>query len=51
MREGKKEKHVTLLEVDHDKLRELAKITKRSMRQTVVVLVDDAFKKIAKANK
>ena len=41
-----KEKHVTLLESDHEKLRELAKLTKRTMRNTVVVLVNDALKKL-----
>ncbi len=41
-----KEKHVTLLETDHDKLRKLAKLQKRTMRNTVVVLVDEALKKM-----
>jgi len=43
-----KEKHVTLLEHDHDRLRALAELTKRSMRNTVVMLVDEALKKVGK---
>jgi len=39
------ERHVTLLLPDHDNLRELAKLQKRSMRQCVAKLVEDALKK------
>ena len=42
------EKHVTLLTADHDKLRKLATLQKRSMRNTVTILVDEALKKLAK---
>ncbi len=39
-----KECHVTMLKPDHDKLRELATLQKRTMRNTVTLLVEKALK-------
>ena len=41
------ERHVTLLLPDHDNLRELAKLQKRSMRQCVAKLVEDELKRVS----
>jgi len=40
------ERHVTLLEYQHDMLRALAKMERRSMRNTVAILVEEAMKKL-----
>ncbi len=42
---NQKDKHVTLLAEDHKKLKELADLQKRSMRNTVAILIDEALKK------
>ncbi len=43
-----KECHLTMLERDYERLRTLAESQRRSMRNTVVMLLDEALKKVGK---
>ena len=40
------DKHVTLLAEDHAKLKQLADLQKRSMRNTVAILIDNELKRL-----
>ena len=49
-KEGVREKHITVLEPYHDKLKWIAKEQKRSMRNVIVMLIDAEIERMDAEN-